>query len=108
MFRNDNSNAVQRVCPAHNNKALDAACLASVVHVSQAQEANAGLLAQVINSVSDSFVHALAALDHRLEDIGLLGKLEEQALPDEVLDEDGEPTTAYKEARHQPWGLVHT
>ena len=54
---------------------------------------------QVFDVATSSFVRSLASLDVKLEEAGVLGKLEPEVLPEEVLGDDGEPIEAYKEVR---------
>ncbi|KAK9801410.1 hypothetical protein WJX73_007777 [Symbiochloris irregularis] len=56
-------------------------------------------LRKVFNTISLSFVKSLASLDVKLEEAGLLSKLEPDPVPEEVLNDDGEPIEAYKEMR---------
>ena len=53
---------------------------------------------QVVGDIAHKVVITVAAIDRRLEQAGFLSKLDEnKTLPDEVLDEDGEPTQEYTE-----------
>ena len=54
-------------------------------------------LPQVFDGVSHQFVKSMAALDCKLEGLGWLSHLDEQKLPDEVLNDSGEPIPEYKE-----------
>lgn len=63
------------------------------------------VVAKAFTSISERFVSGMAALDSRLEAIGVLSKLDEQRLPDSVLEDNGEPVTAYKEVSSTCAGL---
>lgn len=56
---------------------------------------------RLFSSVTTPFVAGMASLDRRLEGWGLLSHLDEQRLPDEVLDGNGEPVTEFQDMRRQ-------
>ena len=51
-------------------------------------ESSAAFL-QFLSSINKQIVKGLAAADLKLEDVGLLPKIEQEELPDDITDEDG-------------------
>lgn len=54
---------------------------------------NRDVCVQVVSSVNKQVVRGLANLDHKLEYAGVLPKLDQAPLPEEVMDEDGNLAT---------------
>ena len=55
--------------------------------------------AQVVSSANKQIVRGLAALDHKLEDIGVLPPIKQAPLPEEITDDDGNLATDCADVR---------